>query len=73
MGLCNFIIIHKLYMLFLFVHFLIKVLKAGEILEYDRPHLLLSNPESYLLKLVDQTGPLAAEKLKAMALNASRP
>ena len=47
--------------------FPIKVLKAGEILEYDRPRLLLSNPESYLLKLVNQTGPLAAEKLKAMA------
>ena len=40
----------------------------GEVCEFDEPHMLLGVPSSYLLRLVEHTGPVVAEKLKAMAL-----
>ena len=39
-------------------------------IEFDEPHSLLSQPLSYLSKLVDYTGPVAAQRLRNMALNA---
>ncbi len=47
----------------------LQVLRNGELLEYGEPYDLLCNPDSYLLRLVDQTGPTSAEKLKMIALN----
>ena len=44
-----------------------KVLRAGKIIEFDEPHTLL-NQSSYLSKLVEQTGPNNAERLRSMAL-----
>ena len=38
--------------------------------EYDEPHDLLTQPNSYLGRLVEHTGAIAAQKLKAMALKA---
>ena len=38
--------------------------------EYDEPHVLLTQPNSYLGRLVEHTGAIAAQKLKAMALKA---
>ena len=36
-------------------------------LELDRPTVLLSNPKSYFVSLVEQTGPAEAEYLRALA------
>ena len=47
-----------------------QVLQAGEMREYGEPHQLLCDPNSYLLRLVEHTGPVAAEKLKNMAQTA---
>ena len=33
-------------------------------MEYDEPHVLLSQSSSYLQQLVDQTGPITARKLR---------
>ena len=44
------------------------VLKAGELIEFDVPHMLLGQPSSYLTKLVEQTGPNNAERLRNIAL-----
>ena len=38
--------------------------------EYGDPHQLLCDPNSYLLRLVDHTGPVAAERLKNMVQTA---
>ena len=38
-------------------------------MEYGESHELLSNSESYLLRLVEHTGPAVAEKLKKIALD----
>ena len=45
-----------------------KVLHGGEVVEYDEPHLLLCQPTSYLGMLVDHTGNVTAQKLRAIAL-----
>ena len=44
-------------------------MRNGKLIEYGEPHELLCDSESYLLKLVEQTGQVAAEKLKNMSLN----
>ena len=36
-------------------------------LEFDRPTVLLSDPKSYFVSLVEQTGPAEAEYLRALA------
>lgn len=43
------------------------VLDDGCLMEFDTPSQLLENPEGYLTKLVDQTGPRAKKKLVEMA------
>ena len=48
----------------------VQVLRTGELREYGEPYKLLSDPNSYLLRLVDHTGPVAAQNLKNMAFNA---
>ena len=48
----------------------VQVLRAGELCEYGEPYQLMSQPKSYLLRLVDHTGPVAAQKLKNMAYTA---
>ena len=48
--------------------FIVKVLRAGEVIEFDEPHTLLNESSSYLSKLVEQTGPNNAERLRSMAL-----
>lgn len=45
----------------------IMVLRFGEIAEFNEPHVLLSKPNSYLLRLVEHTGPGTAAKLKEIA------
>ena len=47
-----------------------QVLRAGELCEYGEPYELLCNPNSYLLRLVEHTGAVAAQKLKNMARSA---
>ena len=47
-----------------------QVLRAGEMCEYGEPHQLLCDPNSYLLRLVEHTGPVAAERLKDIAQTA---
>ena len=37
-------------------------------MEYDEPHVLLSQSSSYLGQLVDQTGPITARKLRDIAV-----
>ena len=44
-----------------------QVLGNGEMLEFDRPTVLLSNSESYFVSLVEQTGPAEAEYLRVLA------
>ena len=46
---------------------LLQVLGNGEILEFDRPTVLLSNPKSYFVSLVEQTGSAEAEYLRVLA------
>ena len=50
----------------------VQVLRAGELCEYGEPYQLMSQPKSYLLRLVDHTGPVAAQKLKNMAYTAHK-
>lgn len=45
----------------------ILVMEAGEVAEFGVPHVLLQNPKSALLSLVDATGPASAAYLKAVA------
>ena len=52
------------------VYSFIQVLRFGELVEFDEPHTLLSNPRSYFLRLVEHTGPGAAAKLKDIAYEA---
>ncbi len=44
-----------------------KVLGNGEVLEFDRPSILLSNTKSYFVSLVEQTGATEAEYLRTLA------
>lgn len=44
-----------------------QVLNNGEMLEFERPAVLLSNPKSYFVALVEQTGPAEAEYLRTLA------
>ncbi|XP_019850009.1 PREDICTED: multidrug resistance-associated protein 4-like isoform X2 [Amphimedon queenslandica] len=46
----------------------IMILRSGELVEFDVPHILLSQSSSYLSKLVEQTGPNNAERLRNIAL-----
>lgn len=39
----------------------------GQLVEYDAPHILLSQSSSYLSQLVEQTGLITANKLKTIA------
>ena len=41
-------------------------------MEYDEPHVLLSQSSSYLGQLVDQTGPITARKLRDIAFVADQ-
>lgn len=45
------------------------VMDAGMAVEYDRPHLLLQNPNGYLSGMVSETGPAMELQLRAMAEN----
>jgi hypothetical protein len=47
------------------------VLGNGELLEFDSPYALLSNPESQFASLVEQTGAAEAEHLQLLASIAS--
>ena len=46
---------------------LLKVLGNVKVLEFDSPSVLLSNPNSSFVSLVDQTGPAEAEHLRTLA------
>ena len=48
----------------------VQVLRSGQLCEYGDPHELLCDPESYLRRLVEHTGPLSAQKLINMARTA---
>ena len=48
----------------------VQVLRSGQLCEYGDPHELLCDPDSYLRRLVEHTGPLAAQKLINMARTA---
>jgi ABC-type proline/glycine betaine transport system ATPase subunit len=45
----------------------LKVLGHGELLEFDAPNVLLSNPNSHFTSLVEQTGAAEAEHLRTLA------
>uniref|UniRef100_A0A1X7UA79 Uncharacterized protein n=1 Tax=Amphimedon queenslandica TaxID=400682 RepID=A0A1X7UA79_AMPQE len=45
----------------------IMVLRSGQLVEFDVPHLLLSDSSSYLSKLVQQTGAISDTKLRNIA------
>ncbi|XP_011406467.1 PREDICTED: multidrug resistance-associated protein 4-like [Amphimedon queenslandica] len=46
---------------------MIMVLRSGQLVEFDVPHLLLNNSSSYLSKPVKQTGSINATKLRNIA------
>jgi ABC-type multidrug transport system fused ATPase/permease subunit len=46
---------------------LLQVLDNGEMLEFDTPDMLLNNAESHFTSLVEQTGPVEAERLRILA------
>ena len=48
----------------------ILVMDAGEIAEFDEPHLLMQREDSIFLSIVNQTGPATTALLKNMALQA---
>lgn len=43
------------------------VMDAGQLVEYDHPHVLLQNESGYFRKLVQQTGKTTANTLKKVA------
>ncbi|CAH1098763.1 unnamed protein product [Psylliodes chrysocephalus] len=45
------------------------VMDAGQVMEFDHPYYLLQNSESFLSKMVNETGPEMAYKLKQIAKN----
>lgn len=46
---------------------MLKVLGHGELLEFDTPVVLLSNPTSHFTSLVEQSEPAEAKHLRALA------
>ena len=44
----------------------------GRVKEFASPYRLLQNPDSQLFKMVEKTGPEAAEKLHDMAIEARK-
>jgi ATP-binding cassette subfamily C (CFTR/MRP) protein 4 len=50
---------------------LLKVLGNGELLEFDKPDVLLSDPTSHFSSLVKQAGVAEAEHLRALANTAA--
>lgn len=40
---------------------------AGQMVEFDHPHILLQNKEGFFSELVRKTGPGVSEQLKKMA------
>lgn len=44
-----------------------QVLGNGEVLEFDRPVVLLADPESHFVSMVEQTGAAEAEYLRTLA------
>ena len=48
----------------------VQVLRSGQLIEYGDPYELLCEPNSYLRRLVEHTGPVASQKLTSMARNA---
>ncbi len=51
----------------------ILVLGNGELLEFDAPNVLLSNPNSHFTSLVEQAGAGEAEHLRTLAKKAKHP
>ncbi len=51
----------------------ILVLGNGELLEFDAPSVLLSNPNSHFTSLVEQTGAAEAEHLRTLAKKVKHP
>ena len=45
-------------------------MNKGQAKEFESPHRLLQNPSSQFSKMVDKTGPTAAQKLRDMAEDA---
>lgn len=43
------------------------VMNNGRIVEYDHPHVLLGDPNTYFSKLVSETGPTMAQQLKEIS------
>jgi len=43
------------------------VLDSGRLVEFDVPHRLLQNPNSYFSQLVEHTGPETSAQLRGMA------
>ena len=48
----------------------VQVLRSGQLIEYGDPYELLCEPNSYLRRLVEHTGPVASQKLTSMACSA---
>ena len=48
----------------------VQVLRSGQLIEYGDPYELLCEPNSYLRRLVEHTGPVASQKLTSMARSA---
>ncbi|KAK0158233.1 hypothetical protein PV328_009265 [Microctonus aethiopoides] len=46
------------------------VMDQGQIMEFDHPHLLLQNPNGYLMNMVNQTGKFMTGKLKKISEDA---
>ncbi len=43
------------------------VMENGELIEFDKPDILLANPDSFFSLLVEQTGTAEAEHLRSLA------
>ena len=50
----------------------ILVVDAGNIVEFDHPHILLNKPEGYLRGMVLQTGPETTQMLSKIAKKVSK-
>ena len=48
----------------------LQVMSDGQVKEFDRPYSLLQQPHSLFYHMVEQTGSVAANKLKQMAQDA---